>query len=218
MASSSWLLALSFVAVESDPPKVQGATKIEPRRSQQSIPEGANIYSWRPPWGSLGPGRSQVPAKAALRPPLGGSWGALSSSWGRLGAPLAPLGTLVSLPEGSSPEAPGGAPGGHFARYLSSGRREARKPCFSSPRGKVLLFFRASSSSSSSPPSPSSPTLFCFPSAHIVHIYGSRERRAAIASVNNSSPNRCTFIRGHCCFVQIHLVLLLDSRLEFWYR
>ena len=101
MAFSSWLLALSFVAVESDPQKAPGATKIEPRRSQQSIPEGAKIASWSPPGGSLGPGRPQVPAKAALGPPLGGFWGALGGSWGRLGAPLAPLGALLGLPAGT---------------------------------------------------------------------------------------------------------------------
>ena len=106
MAFSSWLLALSFVAVESDPQKAPGATKIEPRRSQQSIPEGAKIASWSPPGGSLGPGRPQVPAKAALDR----SWGALGGSWGRLGAPLAPLGALLGLPEGT-PAAPRRLPG-----------------------------------------------------------------------------------------------------------
>ena len=95
MAFSSWLLALSFVAVESDPPKAPGATKIEPRRSQHSIPEGAKIDSWRPPWGSLGPGRPQVPARAALGLPLGSFWGALGGSWGRLGALLGSLGAVL---------------------------------------------------------------------------------------------------------------------------
>ena len=49
-------------------------------------------------------------------------WAALVALWpalGRLGEPLAPLGALLGLP-GGSPEARGGAPGGHFGR-LSQG-------------------------------------------------------------------------------------------------
>ena len=143
MAFSSWLLALSFVAVESDPQKAPGATKIEPRRSQQSIPEGAKIASWSPPGGSLGPGRPQVPAKAALGPPLGGFWGALGGSWGRLGAPLAPLGALLGLP-GGSPEARWGAPGGHFGTYFEGRPREPGKSqCFDISSGLVASTFAA---------------------------------------------------------------------------
>ena len=63
-----------------------------------------------PPRRFLAPGRPQVPAKAALGPPLGGAWGALGGSWGRLGAPLAPLGALLGLPEGT-PATPRRLPG-----------------------------------------------------------------------------------------------------------
>ena len=70
MAFSSWLLALSFVAAESNPQQAPGATEIEPRWSQQSIPEGKNRLL-----------EAQVPTKAALRPPSGRLLGLLGPSW-----------------------------------------------------------------------------------------------------------------------------------------
>ena len=55
----------------------------------KSTPEGAKRAPRRAPGASWAPGRPQVATKAALRPPLGGSWGALGallgSSWDLLG-------------------------------------------------------------------------------------------------------------------------------------
>ena len=55
----------------------------------KSTPEGAQRPPRRAPGASWAPGRPQVATKAALRPPLGGSWGALGallgSSWDLLG-------------------------------------------------------------------------------------------------------------------------------------
>ena len=51
----------------------------------KTTPEGAKRAPRRSPGASWAPGRPQVATKAALRPPLGGSWGALGallgSSW-----------------------------------------------------------------------------------------------------------------------------------------
>ena len=65
------------------PQEALEASKREPRRGQNPPPRGPKgLPSWAP-------GRPQVATKAALRPPLGGSWGALGallgSSWDLLG-------------------------------------------------------------------------------------------------------------------------------------
>ena len=75
------------------------------------------------PGGLRGPPGRQVAAQAALRPPLGGSWGALGGSWAGLGTLLAPLGAVLGLP-GRSPEAPGEAPGRHFGSFFGGLSRE----------------------------------------------------------------------------------------------
>ena len=48
----------------------------------KSTPEGAKRAPRRAPGASWAPGRPQVATKAALRPPLGGSWGALGALLG----------------------------------------------------------------------------------------------------------------------------------------
>ena len=100
----------------------------------KSAPEGAKRPPRRAPGASWAPGRPQVATKAALRPPLGGSWGALGGSWGRLGALLAPPGAVLGLP-GRSPEAPGEAPGRHFGRDLWKSAPGARF-------FRILAYFR----------------------------------------------------------------------------
>ena len=130
--------------MESAPQKALGATQIEPRRSQQSIPEGAKIASWSPPGGSLGPGRPQVPARAALGLPLGSFWGALGGSWGRLGAPLAPLGALLGLPEWT-PAAPRRLPGelreAILCNIIKVGSGKAKKTSILKLCSRFLFFY-----------------------------------------------------------------------------
>ena len=75
------------------------------------------MASWRPVGVFWAQGLPQVAAKATLRPHVGGSCGPLGGSWGRLGAPVSPLGALLGLP-GGSPEARWGAPGGLLERIL----------------------------------------------------------------------------------------------------
>ena len=80
------------------------ASKMEPRRAKIH-PRGGQHGSRRPPEASWAPGGPQVATKAALRPLLGGSWGALGAVLGSLGPLPGPPGPL-----------PGRSwlPGGHF--------------------------------------------------------------------------------------------------------
>ena len=98
------------------PGRVLGGLENRLPKGTTSNPEGTKMASGRPPGGFWAPGVPQMAAQAALRPHVGGSCSPLAGSRGRLGEPLAPLGALLGLP-GGSPEARGGAPGGHFGRY-----------------------------------------------------------------------------------------------------
>ena len=86
-------------------PKEEHCTKIDPRRVQNR-PAGSNMACGRPPDGSFAPVGPNLAAKAARKPSLGGSggalgtllallersWGLLGRSWGVLGRSWAPLG------------------------------------------------------------------------------------------------------------------------------
>ena len=75
---------------------------------QNRLPEGPNRSPRGPKWRRR-EGRSETASGRLLRPSwrlLGSSWAALSASWDPLCRP------------GESPEARGGAPGGHFGTYF----------------------------------------------------------------------------------------------------
>ena len=70
------------------------ASKMEPRRAKLH-PRGGQNASRRPSWA---PGGPQMATKAALRPLLGGSWGALGAVLGSLGPLPGPPGPLPGPP------------------------------------------------------------------------------------------------------------------------
>ena len=73
-----------------------GSFENEAPERPKSTPEGAQMASWRPPGASWAPTAPQKATQAALRPPLGGSWGSLGAllgpSWDLLGRSRALLG------------------------------------------------------------------------------------------------------------------------------
>ena len=81
-------------------------TKSGKSQNEAAMGSGRVIFFTVPNWVPPG-GARLAPVAAALRSHLGGP---LGGSWGRLGAPLAPLGTLLGLPEGT-PGAPQRLPG-----------------------------------------------------------------------------------------------------------
>ena len=80
-------------------------------------PQGVQRPPRRAPGASWAPDRPQMASKAALRPPLGDSWGALGallgSSWGRLGSSWVAPGPSWAAPGGHF-----GLPGVTFSRFL----------------------------------------------------------------------------------------------------
>ena len=88
------LLYLLFLLLRLPLFLLAGSANMDPRRSQNRPPGGAQMASWRP----LGPRPAPSGRQASPEPPLDGSWSALGGSWSRLGALLAPLGAVWGSP------------------------------------------------------------------------------------------------------------------------
>ena len=125
-------------------PKSAGSNPNRASQEPTIDPRGGKNRFLEPSWGLFGarsaPSARQGRSGTASGQLLGRSWRLLGPSWGALGVSWGPLGP-PGMDPGSSLEAPGGAPGGHFVQYHEGGLREGQKTSILKLCSRFLFFY-----------------------------------------------------------------------------